>query len=256
MQSLAEWQASFIEKLLADPSTLPAGIKNNEKTQARFAIYQNTVLANQRNALQISYPVVSALVGESCFKSIALAYSRLYPSNSGNLYGFGKHFPEFIHHHPISSELVYLADVAKLEWLFHELRFAADPSEARLDSLAQIPAHELPTLRFKFQTTVRLFHSEFPVGHIWEIHQNNSIIQTVNLNDGPAWLILQRVGGKHSILEITEEAWLFTEALSRSLTLEQAFDLALAKHPEFNLASHLALLGTHHILSGYTRKTT
>src|SRR5262249_36899713 len=120
MLSLREQQRRFAEAILGSGDTaLPIRLLG-EDVAARVSIYRNNVYANYRNALRASYPVICRLVGKAFFDTAVDAYVRARPSTSGDLNVLGGDFGDFLASYPHAKNLLYLADVARLEWLIDE----------------------------------------------------------------------------------------------------------------------------------------
>lgn len=130
-------------------------------------IYTNNLLETRRKTLAATYPVVLRLVGESCFRTLAHDYGQDYPSRSGNLAGFGTHFPELLERLYSGGTFGYLSDVARLEWACEEAFVAGNASPLDLASLAHIPEERLGSLRLQLHPTCRLVMSRYPILSIW-----------------------------------------------------------------------------------------
>ncbi|MBU6459828.1 MAG: putative DNA-binding domain-containing protein [Proteobacteria bacterium] len=252
--SLADWQTTFMKELQGSPSAFFKKAVNPKTVQARTLIYRNTIFNNKLNALKISFPIVHALIGDACFQGLSHSYIENHPSTSGNLNFYGKNFPEFIKNNNIINQVIYLADMARLEWLIHELRFTAEDSPNNLSRLEFVPSHALESLRFHFQPSVKMLHSPFPVSTIWKMHQPNSDIKTVHLNEGEDWILLRQLQGKYLFLSLSPDAWVCTEALFRFETIGSAFSLAIEKNEQFDLSAHLTTLATLNLLTDYVFK--
>lgn len=114
MSTLEEFQKRFLTGLLAD-----------QKTDSRLDIYRTIVADNHRTALIDTYPVCEQLVGHDYFKVLAWNYLRLYPTNEPDLNLYGKDFAAFLEEWFTTQspyiELLYLKDIAALEWAMYFL---------------------------------------------------------------------------------------------------------------------------------------
>ncbi|MEQ1519080.1 MAG: DNA-binding domain-containing protein [Usitatibacteraceae bacterium] len=199
--------------------------------------------ANLRGALKDIYPVTLAIVGESFFLRAADEFIRETPSRAGDLNRFGREWAAFLGAYPHAQELPYLADVARLEWAWHEAFHAADAAAFDLARLGEIPPENHGSLRFSLHPAVRFVDSKFPILRIREVNQPGyagelavnwdvraeSLIVRRDIDDGMS-VQVERIGATES---------LFLQALQRGETLESAADVAFAADPAFDLQARL-----------------
>ena len=160
MPDLASFQRSFAEALMADGQAKPAF-----RSQA-FAVYRNTSARGVVEALRASYPTVDMLLGDEAFTQIALEFRREQPPRAPVLSDYGRDFAAFLGRQPWTCELPYLADVARLHWLWLESFLAIDATAIPLQrtSAARIALH--PAARFVWMAT--------PAMTIWLAHRDPS----------------------------------------------------------------------------------
>ena len=82
--------------------------------------------ANARRALAISFPVVFQLLGEIRFADACRQYLRHSPLAAGDWAEWGDSFPEWLELPVLSEQLPYLPDMARLDWLSHQIGRAED----------------------------------------------------------------------------------------------------------------------------------
>ena len=175
MRSLHDLQAAFTQALLNPMSDCCVdGIRANGLSGARrLQVYRNNVFANLTDALRTVYPVIHHLVGEEFFRRAAQQYIHDYPSTSGNLHEFGHCFADFIQSFPGAAELLYLSDVAHLEWAYHQVFHAAEERPMDPTLLAAIPREQWCDLKFKLNPASCLLDSEYPILRIWQANQTS-----------------------------------------------------------------------------------
>ena len=158
MPDLATFQRNFADALVAEGPPAPAF-----RSQA-FAIYRNTSARGEVEALRASYPTVDQLVGEEMFTQVALDYRREHRPAGPVLSEYGSDFAGYLAMQPWTCELPYLADVARIDWLWLECFLAADAVTAprALRDGATITLH--PAMRFAWLTT--------PAMTIWLAHRD------------------------------------------------------------------------------------
>ena len=157
MLSLADFQSRFAQALMSDDQPAPS-----LRSQA-FAIYRNTSARGAVEALRATFSTVNQLLGDDEFIQVALEHRLQSPPVGPVLSDYGAGFPSFLARQPWTCELPYLADVARLDWLWLEsfLSGDADPSTWRAASDARISLH--PAARVAWLTT--------PALTIWQAHR-------------------------------------------------------------------------------------
>lgn len=158
MSDLAEFQHNFANAVLADGSLDPVSRLRG------FAVYRNTSARGAVEALRATYPTVEMLVGNEMFTQVALDYRIENPPAVPVLSDYGSGFGNFLARQPWTCELPYLADVAKLDWLWLSAFLAQDlkPSPGLTSGHRRIGLH--PATRFAWLTT--------PAMTIWQAHRD------------------------------------------------------------------------------------
>ena len=156
MPSLADFQSRFSLALMSD------------ETQARslrahaFTVYRNTSARGTIEALRATYSTVNQLLGDDGFTQVALEFRQETPPVGPVLSDYGSALPAFLARQPWTCELPYLADVARLDWLWLEsfLSSDAEPISQSAASDARILLH--PATRVAWLST--------PALTIWQAH--------------------------------------------------------------------------------------
>lgn len=158
MSDLAQFQQAFAAAVLSE------GQPDHPFRSHAFAVYRNTSARGVVEALRASFPTVDALLGADMFTEVALDFRREMPPAGPVLSDYGAGFPAFLAQQPWTSELPYLADVAKLDWLWLEcfLAAGADASPAAAGPCPRIMLH--PAARFVWLPT--------PALSIWQAHRD------------------------------------------------------------------------------------
>lgn len=147
------------------------GTYANYSAAIAIDIYRNNYRGNLHDALAGAYPVVRQLVGDDFFRFMGRKFIAQYPSRNANLHRYGAELADFVAAFEPAKELLYLEDVAALEWACHQAYFAADADALDIDELAQIPAERYAELILHLQPSCHLLHSRYPVAAIWHAHQ-------------------------------------------------------------------------------------
>lgn len=237
--TLHELQTAFAEALFEGASAAieDAIVVDAFPASSRLRIYHNNVFTSLTEALRHIYPVLVRLVGEQFFAYTAHNYIVHYPSQSGNLHDFGEFLPQFLAEFPPAATLVYLSDVARLDWARHEAFHAAPHPPLALERLAKVPAARYSDIRFVCHPSARFVRSQFPVVRIWEVNQPEYTgEQTVHLESGGGqWRIVRgnfRVemsplsAGEFALLSRFDGETPFAFACEMALDLEPSLDVS------------------------------
>lgn len=243
MQSLRDLQRSFCAAtLFGDPVALASlGIVGGRlDPKARIAVYRNNVLGNYRKAMAATYPVVQRLVGASFFAAAVDYFVRGYPSKRGDINRYGGEFALFLVSYRPARELVYLPDVARLEWAIDQAAIAADAPPFDLEALAAVPPSRQAALRFSLHPSLRIVSSPHPVFRIWRANQVDQCGEDrVDLGEGGDTLLVSRGNAGVSIERISAGERAFLAALADNATLAEAAGRAQEVEALFELAATL-----------------
>jgi hypothetical protein len=203
--------------------------------ERRFEVYRNNVFSNFTEALRAVYPVIERLVGTEFFTHAARRYARETPSTSGDLHRFGDRFPEFLAAHPACRDLVYLPDIARLEWSMHEAFHAAGHAPLDLARLAAVDPERWDALMFRLHPACRLLASPYPVHRIWQVNQTDATeTASVDLGEGGVRLLIARPKLSVEIEVVSTAAFSALDALARGETLKSAFETAQGQDAAFD----------------------
>jgi hypothetical protein len=253
MPSLPELQREFVVGVLQAPSPdfLRHVVPGQFPADRHFQVYRNNVFENLTAALKAVYPVTGRLVGEGFFRYAAATYIALHPPHCGNLHDFGGEFAGFLANFPPARELVYLPDVARLEWAWHQSFHAADSAPLALTALATIPPEQYANLKFTLHPSVRLVSSPYPVLHIWQVNQEEyQGNQDVNLGEGGARLLVIR-RRQVEIEPLGEGDYALLSSFSAGATFAQAAEAALHAQTDYALTTALRRHVTAGTLAGF-----
>ena len=128
MPSLRELQYAVRRALLdGDDAALTDAITSDGLAPAaRLAVYRHHVLTSLAAALEATFPVVARLVDPRFFRYACDQYVRAEPPATPCLFEYGATFADFLAGFPPCRHLVYLPDVARLEWAMNVALHAPD----------------------------------------------------------------------------------------------------------------------------------
>jgi hypothetical protein len=248
--SLREIQQAFASSIFGDGGAASNLLETHER---RFNVYRASVLENYRQALSSIFAVTNRLVGEQFFSQAATQFAHKNESTSGDLNQYGDAFPSFLEAYRPARDLVYLPDVARLEWLWHETFHATDPQPLDLETLATVNPVNYGRLIFDLQAGYRSLHTPYPVDRIWQVNQpQHADPELVHLDSEPRWLVIYRFDFEVRIASVSPGMHSLTEALAEKRQLSDATDAALAAEPELDVGTAVQWLTGEQIISGFT----
>lgn len=243
-------QAEFARALLDPQASWPGELRawNGSDVSKRFAVHRNNVVVSLVNGLADTFPVVKALVGPEFFRAMAAVFVRTHPPRSPVLLEFGSDFPGFIDAFAPARSVPYLADVGRLEQARVEAFHAADAAPLAGAALTQAMATAGNAVQPGIQLlpSVRLVQSRFPVYSIWAAHQGVGELESIDLGQAQAALVL-RPALDVLVLPLDAATAVFVASLLAGEGLSGAV-AAASSTPAFDLAGTLATLLHHHAI--------
>jgi hypothetical protein len=245
MSSLRELQAAIADAVLqsADGPLADLIREDGLAFDRRLQVYRNNTFSSLTAALKDTFPVVCQLVDERFFDYAARDYIAAHPPTAPRLAEYGGDFADFLAGFEPARHLVYLPDVAKLEWAINEAYHAADAPRLDPARIAALPQESYAALRFVAHPSCRLFASAFPIDRIWQAHQPGGDLETrIDLSSGGCRLLIDRNDGGIRFLALDAAGFAFANALLAAATLQEAYEATAVVAAEFNL---IGTLGTH-----------
>lgn len=224
MSALACFQASFVEALRADHGGGPA-------SHPAFAVYRNTVMRGCLDALEANFPAVVCLVGREWFRAAAAVHAARQPPRDSRLMMYGEGFAEFLAGFEPARDLVYLADVARLDRLWSQSHAAADADPLSASALRAVPADRLGERRLSLHPATRWLVASLPVVSIWQASRAGVAVAD-DLPWQPEPALVTRVDGGVRVSAVSPASLRFVEACADGHPLAEAAELTLRVHPD------------------------
>jgi hypothetical protein len=243
MPTLLEMQKAMQASLLSRNSAAVAQMLAAHMGVDRLDIYRNTFIHTLTKALRLCFPVTQRLVGEDFFEAAAQIFIGERPPRAPWLDLYGSEFPAFLRSFPPATSIVYLAEVAELEWAVNSALHAADVTPLDVAGLGAIEAEAQARICFLPEPSVRLLRLDYPADVIWRavLDSDDDAIGKVDLGCGPRNVLVERRPAGVKVECLDEQAWSFLAKLCDGSSIESA----LVDSSEFNyaaaLAEHLAL---------------
>lgn len=241
MSTLEYLQRSFAAAVFDAEAEIPAGLirKSGGIPRRRFDVYRNNTYVSLIEVLADRFPVVVRLVGEDFFRAMARDHVERHPPKSPVLLSYGAEFPGFIAGFPPAAGVPYLADVAALEWAWHEAYHAAEASPLPLEELAKATGNAAGAVLL-LHPSLRLVTSPYPVVSIWEWHGAGDETAPIKLDGSGEDALVVRPDMNVEIRRLPPGAVPFIRALGQRRSILEAFACAKEEVPRFDLQGNLA----------------
>ena len=245
MNSLSDDLLSFAHAIVrsGEPSLEINSTYLKYPAATAIEVYRNNYRGNLHDALAGAFPIIEQLVGKEFFRGLTREFIEQHPSRSGNLHHYGEQMAAFIAAFPPAQKLVYLSDVAALEWAYHCAYFAEDAATLDIGKLSQIPHEQYPDLILHAHPSCHVLRSPYPIAAIWQAHQPGAPSDFhIDLDIGSNMVLVNR---KEDVVHVGELAeadadWLLS--LQAGTPLGAATATTLERDPDFDLQAGLANL--------------
>lgn len=185
--SLEALQVQFLNDILKKSSG-PSVFSDT----SRFSLYRRMVLAGIENALREVFTVCARLVGRDFFSGLCQAFFLNHPPKCADISGYGENFPDFLSAFKPSQSLVYLPDVARLEWACHILMLEGPVWETPLPNES---GQQVDLSQLRLSQNGKLITSKFPIEQIWRQNTFSTGQEgCIDLNSGATRLWVFRKG--------------------------------------------------------------
>lgn len=206
-----------------------------------LSIHRNNYQATLLRTLENHYPMTLKLLGNPFFANLANDYIAHYPSLSPELNDYGAYFFDFIATHPSILPIHYVADIAKLEWLCHQLPRLDTASPPDLSSLDLIARLYNETLQVECNAAVQLMSSNYPLLTLIDYCQTPQE-EDLTLTEKPCYLLIIKTKNGCSFISLSESEYGFMHALMHDIPLNLALSNTLKHDNTFQLEHTLIKL--------------
>ncbi len=245
MKNLKKLETTFLHAIFDGPKNnkaideLAAQIiaKQTLTTKQQIAIYRDSAMGGLVNALASLYPVCLQLIGEPFFNAMATQFIYQQTLPSPDIGDAGQHFPNFIKAFKPAQSIIYLADIAQLEWYWHKAFNATDSDALNLEAIAKLTEKQHEQLCFTLAPSAFLLQSPYPIQHIWQNNQNNEQSETIDIKNGKARLLIWRFGFDMRIDSLNEDQWSFLSTLQTPQRFSQNCEQLLKNQPHLDIPS-------------------
>jgi len=166
LQSYLLGKDSTIAQAIVDAPPLP--------TLERLGIYRNAYQVRLIEALDDTYPVLHAVLGDEVFVAMGRAFVAVHPSVHRSIRWYGAELAEFLSENPPYAEQPILAELALLEWTLAEVFDSADADPKPRAVLSAIDPSAWSELRFEFHPSLRRLHLQWNTAAVWQAMSNQA----------------------------------------------------------------------------------
>ena len=195
--------------------------------QDKLAVYCNNARFALVAALEQVYPACLRTLGKDYFRQVARAYIKRHPSDDTDLNDYGAHLPEFFaelrNTRTELNDYAYLADLARLEYAYHAVYYAAD-TDAPFDFQAFEQCDDKEAVRFELPASMALLQTDHPVLAIWEALREKDPEdqdETLVVAGGGESLCVRRTGGLPHAERIPKDRHALLSAIAAGRTLTE-----------------------------------
>lgn len=263
MTSLSELQRNFISDCLSaeltdeNISSAPDIETTTISVKGLMSIYRESSIGNILIPMQLIYPVVEKLVGEKFFRMTCRKFIETHWPETGNMDDYGKGFAGFLQQFKPVQSIAYLADVAKLEWLYHESSIANDMSPSDWTLFSTLSEDDVEHIQINLHPSVRFCSSLFPLKEIWDMNQEGvDDTNSLNLNEASGGdILIIREDVKTKLYSISTDELVFLKSLANGKTLYEAVELAIEVNEDVNLEAVMEKHLLNGVLCTFAKKT-
>ncbi len=170
MPGLRQLQSDLQNDLVGEPSVIADAIVDAPPLtiDARLGIYRNAYRVRLIEALDDTYPVLHAVLGDEEFAALGEAFVAAQPSVHRSIRWYGGELAPFLARCPPYAEQPIFAELALLEWTLAEVFDAADADPKPRAALSAIDPSAWGELRFTFHPSLRRLHLEWNTAAVWQ----------------------------------------------------------------------------------------
>jgi len=189
---LRRLQHELQSHLLGEPSSIADAVADAPPLSVadRLGIYRNAYRVRLIEALDDTYPVLHALLGDEVFVALGEEFVSAHPSVHRSIRWYGGELSAFLSRCPPYAEQPILAELALLEWTLAEVFDSADADPTPRAALSAVDPSAWSGLQFEFHPSLRRLHLHWNTAAVWQAMSHEETPPDPVCADGPVpWLL-------------------------------------------------------------------
>ena len=185
----------------------------------RWHVYAHGYTARIVEALEQECAAVRHILGPESFTALVARYVAVFPPRSFDLANVGDRLARVLEFDPLSQDLPFLPDLARLERAVAEAFVAADAAPLRWEGLRALLPEDAASLRLSLAPGVLLLRSPWPLADLWRVRLEEDD-DAIAVEGRPSRVLVHRGGGRVRVEDLSEaEAGLVEAAGPGDVTL-------------------------------------
>lgn len=255
MPELRNLQQAFLEDVITGTESAVDYIAHKDFTpEQRLKIYRNNTQQGLIETLESTFPLTAKAVGEDFFKYTAIEFIKELPPKNGNLFHYGKEFPNFLAGFEPVVEFRFLPDLAQLEWHIETSYYAANKEVISPESLNNISPNDVPELTFELHPATILFKSQWALDDI--VHHIETGTTPDNLKPAvPLYtFLIYRKNFNVTYTRLSYAEAVFLQTLQAGETFETAHQRTIELDAQVNISQILSDALKNSLFTNITKK--
>lgn len=233
--ALEALQRRFVAAVLEGDGALAGAVTGGGRLtpEGAVGVYRRAYPARMTEALGETYRRCWRVLGDDDFFAACAAFIPTERSTSGNLSDYGRGFPGFLEGWSGASHAPFLADLARLEWVFKELFHARQHDGLAPAELARAAS---PGARLVFGAATALLTLRHRVHAVWTRElEDDTPLDPESWRGGEDLFLYKKDGRVYSRVLTPPETAALT-GLRAGLPLEKALEAAVGLDAELTSA--------------------
>jgi putative DNA-binding protein len=194
----------------------------------RWHVYAHGYLVRLTEALELEFAAIRWILGADAFAALAARYVAVFPPRSFDLAHAGDRLPRFLDFDPLTAELPFLPDLARLERAASAAFTAEDETPLDWEALRARTPDAAAALRLRLASGVALVESDWPIADLWMCRfGGDDDAVSIGVEGRPQRALVWRADSRVRVAAVSEaEAAFVSAATSGDVTLEDAAELS------------------------------
>lgn len=244
---MSAFHQAFADALTGDTDAVATWVEAPDRPSV--AVYRNTIASALIEALEAAFPAVAAALGSDNFHQVAAAFARDHYPAHPMLHDYGGGFADWLAGQDALSEMDWLPDLARLDYLRLSVLNAADTAATPAEVFASLSPEALSHARAHLIPSARLIRFDTTLLSVWDTLLTGEG-EGLERRPEPETLLVRRVGEGVEVRCLTPEVAAFLSVCAEGSTLAEAAEAALIRDPTTDLTalfSHVLGLSCLHL---------